>query len=235
MNSKSIISWCILLSLTACVSAYPTPQDKYVNDFAQILDANSVQTLHDVFQHVDQETTAEMVFVSLATLNGSDISQYATELGQSWGVGKADKDNGLVILYVQDANKIWVATGYSVEGILPDSKVGRLLDQYYVPARDSDQVAQGIVNVSLALAQVMLENKDELISNQAGPSQTESTFIILFIIVIAFLIISSIARRAGARWWWLPLFVPSRGPGGGGGFGGGGFGGGGFGGGGAGR
>lgn len=234
----------LALSLVSSQS-YPSPKDKYVNDFAQVLDIDQQTYLQQLYYNVEQETTAEVTFVSLESINGSDISQYATELATEWKIGKADKDNGLLILYVKDINKIWVATGYGLEGILPDSKVGRFLDDYYVPARDSDNLSQGIIEFSNQVSQELVDNKEEIISGQAPYSELKYRFLSWLILIVIFIIISSILNRiarkgqnkgSGMGWFLLPLFLPSgRSSGfGGGGFGGG-FGGGGFGGGGAGR
>jgi uncharacterized membrane protein YgcG len=51
----------------------------------------------------------------------------------------------MVMLYVKDVNKFWVATGYGLEGILPDSKVGRFLDDYYVPNKATGNLSEGIL------------------------------------------------------------------------------------------
>lgn len=238
---KQLLFFLCIFSLTLVSAAdIPPAQDLYVNDFAHVLSESSAQFLHTMFSEVNENTTAEIVFVSMETIEGEDISEYATRLGQEWGVGKEDMDNGLVILYVKDINKIWVATGYGLEGILPDSKIGRLLDENYVPARDEGNVEEGIVLVSTALSQVVVEHGEEIRSGRATPSI--SPFTIFLLIFVIFIIISLIIRAFASRrpgmsgLWWIPIFLPSgRSSGGYGGFGGGGFGGGGFGGGGAGR
>jgi uncharacterized protein len=165
-----------------------------------------------------------------------------------WGVGKKDKNNGFLILYCLAENKIFAATGYGLEGILPDSKIGRLLDENYVPLRDSGNVQQGIIDFSNAIAQVIVDNKEEVLSGQAGAKASWNLDIVEIIIIILFLrwligaILSRVAKKSKnpkrfkTGLW--PLFIPIGRGSSGGGFGGGfsgGFGGGGGGGGGAGR
>lgn len=250
MNKLSLIFIVTLLlcSANAAAAEYPAPQDKYVNDFADVLTPEEESELRDVFSQVENETTAEMVFVSVQNVSPLGVDQYTFELASEWGVGKADKDNGLVILYAKDENRVWVATGYGVEGILPDSRVGRMLDEYYVPSRDLGFVNEGIMLVSEEFAVVMIENKEELIS---GRSRADNYFpLIIFMILFGAFIIFWIwiiaysikAAKKGKkhRGRFFPIFIPSGksssgGWSSGGGFSGGGFGGGGFGGGGAGR
>ncbi len=239
----------IIFSITGVYAIdFPSPQDKYVNDFAGIFSSGEVGQLRGLLQSVDESTSAEVVIVTLNTIDGNAIDEYAIELGKEWKVGKADKNNGIVILYVLDINRIFVATGYGVEGILPDSKIGRLLDENYVSLRDSGKTTDGIIQFTIALSEVLEENKEEILSGQAGRNnyaEVIGVLVPLLIWIIIFFFIFRNAkhhknRRHGDFPWWLLLFLPSRGPrlGGGfssGGFSSGGFGGGGFGGGGAGR
>lgn len=238
----------IYISFISGVYALEVPayKDKYVNDFAGILSSEQSQQMRNLFATVDLDTTAEIVFVSMNSIEGEAISDFSLKIGKTWGVGKEDKDNGLVMLYVKDMNKIWVSTGYGLEGILPDSKIGRLLDDYYVPARDAGNVGEGISLFSSSIAEVVEQNKEEVISGKAAKKGND-WFFVIFIIIWLLIVITSIKRARNVKRnkgkddfpWWVLLLMPSRGGSGGGfgggGFGGGGFGGGGFGGGGAGR
>ncbi len=202
------LSFVLLLGVVVNVSAQEVPnyEDKYVNDFANILNSSQVLELRTLFSSVDENTTAEIVFVSLGTINGEDISQYSFAIGDQWKVGKADKDNGLVILYVKETGKIWVSTGYGLEGILPDSKVGRLLDETYVPLIDSGNVSEGIVSFSNAVAQVIYENREEVLSGQAGGNTESGNFYFSgYFIWIVLIIVWEIMYKilAPSKSWWL--------------------------------
>lgn len=229
---------------------FPGAENRYVNDFAGVLNDGQRAELIELFGSVDKETSAEIVFVSLESIDGAAISDYAIQLGQEWGVGKADKDNGFIILYVSDLGKIFAASGYGVEGILPDSKIGRLLDENYVPLRDSGDLGGGIVEFSKKVSGVMFDNAEEIMSGESSGKLSTGEIIwqlmpfLIWVLIFVFFLIGNYKRaRKKEKYsdfpWWMLLFMPSgrgRGFGGGlsGGFGGG-FGGGGFGGGGAGR
>jgi uncharacterized protein len=230
------------------VSSATIPQytDKYVNDFGKILSPTQVSDLRTLFYSIDINTTAEVVFVSdteCASKGGQ--SQYALDILNSWKVGKADKNNGMVILYCKQENKIFVSVGYGLEGILPDSKIGRYLDDYYVPLRNENKTVEGIISFSQQMALVLSENAQEIISGKASPDYQGSGMDAWTIIMIAFFVYVIISKIFGAifrnkykgkkrsSWpWFVPIFLPiGRSSGSSGGFGGGGFGGGGFGGG----
>jgi uncharacterized protein len=165
----------------------PAYQDKYVNDFASFLDLTQQDYLRSIFSEVETNTTAEVVFVSVITCNPYTSSEYANNLFNEWGVGKEDKDNGLMILYCKEENKIWVEVGYGLEGILPDSKVGGLLDDSYVPMRDSGDTAQGIVSFSEEVAKIIHENREEVLSGKSG-KKFDWTALFIMILVFGFFI-----------------------------------------------
>ena len=203
MNKRAVLFGPLfLLVLLFSVSAQEFPQytEKYVNDFAGIFSSSQVGDLRALLSGVDRETTAEFVVVSVDKCDPFAPSQYANELFNKWGIGKQDKDNGLLALYCKQENKIWVEVGYGLEGILPDSKVGRMLDDYYVPLRDEGNVTEGILLFSNQVAGVLSENKQEIISGQGSASSGFSGWIFFaFIIFIVFLLI-----------FFLPLFCPTK-------------------------
>jgi uncharacterized protein len=242
----------LLILLLPLISAQlPHYTDKYVDDFAGIFSAQEKTELRSILSDAEANTTSEVVVVTVNTTAPYAPSEYRTRLFNEWGVGKADVDNGLLILYAVAEHRIEVEVGYGLEGVLPDSKVGRMLDDYYVPLRDANQTTTGIIEFTKAVAALLNENRDEILSHKSGysmPSLTEflAWFIIPIIIGIIFIVFVIIAvnknkRRKGKKgrfsgWWFGGGLGGGRfGGGGGGGFGGGGFGGGGSGGGGAGR
>jgi len=198
MNKRFVILGLllILIGVGFVSGAIPNWQDTYVNDFAGIFNENQTTSLRTTLAGIDTDTTAEIVVVTdneCASKGGP--SQYATELLSGWGVGKAEKDNGLLILYCKEENKIFVATGYGLEGILPDSKIGRLLDENYVTLRDSGDVRGGIISFVGVISSVIEENKEEVIAGTAGRSKGVDYVWIIFLIIWLLFIFRAIFRR----------------------------------------
>lgn len=172
----------LFLSLSVSAQTFPQPQDKYVNDFAGFLDSASVLELRGLLSAVEQNTTAEVVIVTVQTTAPLPRQQYRTELFNNWKIGKAANDNGLLILYVTGEKKIEVEVGYGLEGILPDSKVGSILDEFYVPNRDSNQTVLGIVLATQEFARVINANAEEVRAGNAGRSIVQNGDIIYFLL-----------------------------------------------------
>lgn len=187
----------IFLSVFASAQSYPQPQDKYVNDFAGFLDSASVSQLRGLLSAVEQNTTAEMVVVTVQTTAPLPPDQYRTELFNIWHIGKKANDNGLLILYVVSEKRIEVETGYGLEGILPDSKVGSILDEFFVPYRAENQTVLGIVLATQEFARVINANADEVRAGNAGaPISSDIQNIIIdnlpFIIIAIIFLLSII-------------------------------------------
>ena len=231
MKYYLILFGILLLSIVGA-SELPT-YDGWVNDGAQVLDDGQRVELESFFTFIEQNTSAELVFISVNTTEPLTPEEYRTKLFAAWHIGKADTDNGLLILYAVHEHRLEVEVGYGLEGILPDSKIGRLLDEQYVPLRDAGNVSEGIVALASALGQVVLDNAEEVRSGQtASVPDWVAVLIIsgvvgLFILVGWYSITHPSQRRSGG--WFVGGFGGSSGLGGGGfsGFGGGGSGGGG--------
>jgi uncharacterized protein len=166
MKTRFLLPFVLLLCLSqvfiqaACAQQFPDYQDTYVNDFAHVFGPEQVSHLRSILSLVRGNTTAEVVVVTVDTVAPLEPSQYATELFTRWGVGKEKDDNGLLILYAKEENRIWVTTGYGMEGLLPDSRIGRMLDDYYVPERDAGNVTIGIVRFTDEVSALIMENPE---------------------------------------------------------------------------
>src|SRR3989344_2379455 len=190
---KQVLILFVILFFLANTSAQELPnfQDKYVNDFAHLFDGNETSQLRALLINVEQNTTAEVVVVTINTTSPLSPAQYRTELFNFWKIGKEDKDNGLLILYSLTENRIEVETGYGLEGILPDSKLGRMLDDYYVPSRDSGKVQEGIVSFTNEVSKVIKDNSEEVIAGKAGAQKSLFWIFlipVIFILLVIFLI-----------------------------------------------
>ena len=96
----------------------------YVNDFAGVLNATTVEKLTEVSTEVDQKAKAQIAVVTIKTLEGDTVEDFANHLFQKWGVGYKGTDRGVMVLLATDDHKYWTEVGYGLEPILPDGKVG---------------------------------------------------------------------------------------------------------------
>jgi uncharacterized protein len=231
--------FCFLPFAAVCqpVKSLPKPTD-YVNDFAHVLSPGAIRQLDYVCGEVDHEAHAQIAVVTVNTLAGEEVQNYAVELYQAWGIGAksgANQDRGVLILVAVQDRKRFIATGYGLEGILPDAVVGQIGRAMVPYLRNNDfdgamKLAVGqIAQIVAADAGVKLT---PLEGQQAQPQQVHIGLgqLIVFAIVLL-LIILFLARFGGSGLigFLLGMFLGGGwgGRGGGGGLGGDGGGGGG--------
>lgn len=206
----------------------------YVSDFAGILQPADRAAIERLFTELEQRTGAQAAVVTLKSLEGGQIDDFANRLFERWGIGKKGKDNGLLLIASIGDRKVRIETGYGFEGALPDAAAGRLLDQYVLPAFRAGNYSGGLRAGAMALASVAAaESGVELTgvperfrrTSEEGGGLLSGLFSFLFLLFFIWMLF---------RHPWLLLFILSSGGGRGsrgGGFGGGGGGFGGFGGG----
>ncbi len=193
MKKLLILLMFLILLYPISSQEFPNPYNKYVNDFAHLFNSNDLNELQNTLSQVEKNTTAEVVIITVNTSKPLSPAQYRTELFSKWQIGKKGKDNGLLILYSLQENRIEVETGYGLEGILPDSKLGRLLDENYVPYRDKKQVQQGIILFTKEVSKVIEENKEEVISSKKSYNYL-SFFPLIFPLIFLIIFILSIHK-----------------------------------------
>jgi len=204
---------------------FPKPRGA-VNDFANVISPSYAQKISDIAGEVLQKTGAAIVVVTMPDIGGADYNEYANRLFAAWGIGKKGEDKGVLIFVTVKERKMRIETGYGVEGILPDGLVGEIEDRYMIPYLKQDKYGEGLLNGTLAVAQVISRDAGVNLTGQAQPSRVpdrrgRSGFSLLSLIIFL-LIIGFASRRRGGIWLFLLPMLFGRG----GGYGSGGFGGG---------
>lgn len=230
----------------------PNPP-RLVNDFANILMPSEVSALEQKLEAYSDSTSTQIVIVTVPTVGDYAMVDYAVKLGREWGVGGKKFNNGIVILVSQNDHKVFIATGYGMEGSVPDAICNEIIDNVIIPNFKQQNYYEGLneaVNYIMAAAAGEYKAPPKAKGNGGGGA----IFFIIFILIILLIIFMSrgggggggtMYSRRGSGLGFLGGMIAGNilgggfGGGGGGGFGGGGgggfggFGGGGFGGGGA--
>lgn len=119
---------------------------KFVSNPDGILSPVCVDSLNLMLQRAWQVSTAEPVVIALEDIpDNYEPIDFAVELGGKWGVGKSDKDNGVIILLVTDRHKMTIAPGYGAEGVLPDALCNRIIRDYAIPYFREDNYDAGMI------------------------------------------------------------------------------------------
>ncbi|MDR0864737.1 MAG: TPM domain-containing protein [Candidatus Symbiothrix sp.] len=156
-NGKNIFLLSILFLITFSVSGqtytvdkvpYDNLQNKYdfVSNPDGIISQQAEQQLNTMLTSVEDSASAEMAIVLLKSIGYEDIDDFGTALFTKWGVGKRQKDNGLLFLLVEDQRQMIFRTGYGLEGVLPDVILSRIIRNDISPLMQQGNYDQAIVN-----------------------------------------------------------------------------------------
>src|SRR5258708_29612214 len=158
--AKWWLSALAMLMLVFSAQAEPIAKLKptgYVNDFAHVLDQNTIAQIEDICRQVDEKAHAQIAVVTIHSLDGSDIESYAVELFHQWGVGSKSTKRGVLILYAIDDHRASNEVGYGLEPILPDGKVGGF-QREAVPLMRAGNYSQGLLLVTSRVAMVIAQD-----------------------------------------------------------------------------
>ncbi len=229
----------------------PKPARGY-NNFSKklpnFLSKSQAKELEQKLVNFEKETSNEIVVVVVDNLAGYEPWDYATKIGDKWGVGKAKEDNGIVILIKptggKGKRKTFIATGKGLGGAIPDITCKEIVDNEMIPSFKNKKYYEGIdkaLVVITALSKGEYNHKDYNKKHQKEMTLKDMIISIIIggLIIVAFLW----SVKKNGFWPTVAMFMifsrggssigSGRGGSSGGGFGGGGFGGGSFGGGGA--
>jgi len=210
----------------------------YVQDYAEVLDADTEAAINAIGTALQAKTKAQIVVVTIPDLQGYPIEDYALALFRKWGIGDQELNNGVLMLIAPQERKSRIEVGYGLEGALPDGKTGRIQDEYMLPFFKEGDYNSGIYNGYLALVNetaaeynVTIDINPQIRQHtatqelQTQDSAPSNRFYLLFLL---FLFIADLIFFRGrlTRFLFYMLLLSRGGRGGGGGFGGGGFGGG---------
>lgn len=221
----------------------PPRPPRLVNDLAHLLLPEQADALEQKLKDYNDSTSTQIAIVTVPTTGDVDIADYALAIGRKWGVGGKQFNNGVVLLVAKEDRKVWIATGYGMEGVLPDAICKRIIENEIKPHFKEGQYYQGL-NAAVA-AMIAAAAGEYQASGKGGTSGGKGMLATIFLVLIILFILSrigggggggSLISRHGFGVWGPPIIGGSVGGwsgGSGGETGFGGFGGGSFGGGGA--
>ncbi len=229
---------------------FPKKKDgQFVYDIGNVLSDADENILQAKLKAFTKRTSNVLVIVTTNDLCGTDKSQFAIELGDQLGVGRSDKDNGLVFLVkpkIGNARgEVFIAVGTGLQGAITDAGTRRIIDYEIIPYFKKGSYISGInagSEILMRLAEGEISEADYLAK---GKGEDGGMWIILvfFLIFIVFIFLAQKygdggnddwenydrhgKHRGGRRGGGIPWIIIGGGGsrGGGGGFGGGGFGG----------
>ncbi len=247
MSSRIFAMAVIILSLagtalppvfaaTSLEKTIPSPTTNFfVNDFAETLSDTTETQIQNAAVALYKATKAQVVVVTVPSLEGYPLEDYSLTVLRKWGIGDAKLDNGVLLLLALDERKMRIEVGNGLEGALNDGKTGRIQDEYMIPYFKNNDFDTGMLGGFTKITEVVYEEYNLAVpsdvdasqyytSSDSNSSSDSGANPVLVVIVVIFILLDVIFNRG--RITRILFYALSRGGGRGGG-GGGGFGGGG--------
>jgi len=129
---------------------YPEPVG-FVNDFAGFFTKEEITQMEDYIKNFEKKTTVEIAVVTVKSLEGLTIEKFAFELFNTWGIGKAGKNNGILLLIASGGIRIEVGLG--LEEMITNKIVKNIIDEVIIPYFKEGKVGQGCYEGVKAIAE----------------------------------------------------------------------------------
>lgn len=128
------------------------PTDRFfVNDFAGVMSNETENAIYNAGVQLYQKTKAQVVVVTVDTVNGQDIHEYGVQLGRAWGIGDKENNTGVLLLLAVQDREVDISVGYGLEGAITDARSGIILDNYAVPYFQNNDFSTGLAATYNAL------------------------------------------------------------------------------------
>ncbi len=192
-----ILVFTSLVSAAQNIPATPNPP-RLVNDFAHVMTADQIEQLENKLVAYDDSTSIQIAVVTVQTTGDYAIEDYALKILRDWKVGNKKTNNGIVVLAAIQDHKVYIATGYGMEGAVPDITAKQIVEDEIVPNfkqqnyfRGFDLAADGIIKASHG-EYVAPSGYDQRKKKGGGGN-------ILGVIIFFVIIFILISRRGGGR------------------------------------
>ncbi len=191
------------LVLSAKMLAQQVPDDslpnrpnppRLVNDLVGMLSPGQVQQLEQKLVTYNDSTSTQITIVIVKSTGQYEAADYAFSIGRKWGVGQKGKNNGMVLLWAPGNRKLYIATGYGLEGAIPDAIAKRIITQILAPNFKQLNYFPGLDE---ATTEMMRRLSGEYKADPRDSGGDTSIGQILFWVFIIGMVIFFISRRSG--------------------------------------
>ena len=185
MRAATYLFVTLLWATSAVAQTLPKPSGR-VTDLANVIDAGTEAEIVARLEQLERQTSSEIAIVTVPSLDGVPVDDYAVRLFKEWGIGQAKQDNGVLVLVAPNEREMRIEVGYGLEGILPDGLAGQIIREQFIPRfRDNDYnggIRDGVARVVEIVEKQQVLTAEELakFNDQSGADDVPVWIIIPF-------------------------------------------------------
>jgi uncharacterized protein len=126
-----------------------------INDYAGMLSPVTTQNLEAVLTELETTDSTQIAVLTIPSLEGESIEEYAIRVAETWEIGQKGHDNGAILLIAKADRQLRIEVGYGLEGRLTDATAGRIIRTIIVPELKAGRYDQAVTNGVAAMIQVV--------------------------------------------------------------------------------
>ena len=173
---SKIINILIVLLIIFQVQATDVPYlTGRVNDYAGVLTPETIKSLSNTLKNHQENFGNQIVVLTVATLNGENIEDYANNVFNEWKIGQKGKDNGILVVVAPNERQVRIEVGYGLEGTIPDAIASQLIRNVMVPQFKAGNFDNGISECTKMLVKI-IETGDQSGINSFVQEDKEEEF-----------------------------------------------------------
>jgi len=177
---------------------------RFTSDPDGLLSPAAVATLDSICYDLRRRDIAQVAVVAVESVEGDDAFTFAVDLFDEWGVGRADRNNGLGILLVDDLHEIRFVTGGGLEGVLPDAICKRIQLKYMLPHFREGDYDTGMVEGLRAVQQLLAGSELDLGGTDDYAEEDLPAAAIAALVALCLLVPIGVLLLVAARWQRCP-------------------------------
>jgi len=212
----TLITFSVLWLIAAAPALAENPKSihpaGYVTDLAGVIAADAKARLEALCHEVEEKTGAQIAVVSVHSLEGDSVENFAVDLYKQLGVGGKSDNRGVLLLVVPDEHKYRIEVGYGLEPVINDARAGDA-GRAMVPLLRQGEYSAAIEAATWMMAKYIADDRGVALNDQP-PARRQSRearrsspigfWAILFILWIIFSIVrAGGGRRGGGGGWWI--------------------------------
>lgn len=208
----------ILVALLIFIGTSPAQEVPFlsarVNDYAGILSSQTVYDLESQLKDHEQRTSNQVAILTVANLEGNAIEEFSINVVESWKLGQANKDNGVLLLISRDDKKLRIEVGDGLEGDLTDARCSQIIRHEIVPRfknGDFDGGVQAGVNAILGTIEGTYVAEESDVVDSGGGFESFGEKMVglgIFGFVVGMFTVIALVQPGGTGWFLYAFLIP---------------------------
>lgn len=200
----------LLMGTSAAAFEVPYLTGRIVDE-AGLLDDTAEATLTERLAGLERDTGAQVAVLTVATLDQVPIEDASMQVVETWKLGRADANDGVLLLVARDDRTLRIEVGYGLEGPLPDARARRIVDHAIVPRFKEGDFAAGITAGVDEIEKAIRGEADSLPQGAVGETIDPFAAGCGFLVFLGFLspfVYAALATRGFSGWFLLAFLSP---------------------------